>query len=66
MPWPLFHDDSTFRRRNGLTGDPDKGWRSYEALMFPGRFIRHRDFHVFMDNRAPKLAADATFKRVAI
>ncbi|MET9212549.1 MULTISPECIES: AbfB domain-containing protein [unclassified Nocardia] len=62
----LFRNDSSFRRRNGLSGDPEQGWRSYESVNFPGRFIRHRNFHVFVDDKAPKLAADATFKRVDV
>ncbi|MFI6866623.1 AbfB domain-containing protein [Nocardia sp. NPDC050406] len=62
----LFRKDSTFRRRRGLSGDPEAGWRSYESTNFPGHFIRHRNFHLFMDSKEPKLAADATFKRITV
>lgn len=61
-----FRMDSTFRRKPGLTGSSLEDWVSYESINFGGHFIRHRDFHLFMDNKEPKLAADATFKRIEV
>jgi hypothetical protein len=63
----LFRQDSTFRRWAGLAADPEQGWRSYEASNsnLRGHFIRHRDFHIFMDDR-PNLKPDATFKKMGI
>jgi len=35
---------------------------SFESLNFPGHYLRHRDFHLFIDHESsPNLAADATF-----
>lgn len=65
----LFKKDSTFRRRNGRSGDPEDGWRSYEASNFNGRFIRHRNFHVFVegnDRNPSTFNSDATFLRVEV
>ncbi|MEJ3745253.1 AbfB domain-containing protein [Actinomycetes bacterium KLBMP 9797] len=65
----LFRKDSTFRRRNGLEGDPEQGWRSFEASNFRDHFIRHRDFHVYVekgDKNPASFKRDATFKRVSI
>jgi hypothetical protein len=62
-----FRKDSTFRRQNGLTGDPEQGWRSFESVNFPDFFIRHRDFHIFLEKKdTSNLKADATFNRITI
>ncbi|MBC3193249.1 AbfB domain-containing protein [Pseudonocardia sp. C8] len=63
----LFKKDSTFRRRNGRAGDPEDGWRSFEASNFENRFIRHRNFHVFVESNEKNPStfnSDATFRRV--
>jgi hypothetical protein len=58
----LFRKDSTFRRKSGLIGDHEEGWRSYESTNLPGHFIRHRDFHLFITTNDSKIfRADATF-----
>jgi hypothetical protein len=63
----VFRQDSTFRRRNGRAGDPEEGWRSFEAINFQDHFIRHRDFHVFLEKGdTATFKADATFNPVKI
>ena len=42
----LLRQDSTFIVRQGLA-DPNAF--SFESSNFPGRFIRHRDFHLFVE-----------------
>lgn len=65
-----FRNDSTFRRSEGLAGTVGDEWRSYEAINFNGRFIRHRDFHIFIDERPnPEdqlFNEDATFTRTGV
>jgi hypothetical protein len=63
----LFRKDSTFRLVAGLTGATNEGWVSFESTNAPGKFIRHRDWHVYLEARdTPNLRPDATFKRVKI
>jgi hypothetical protein len=52
--------DATFVVRSGLA---DKSCVSLEAVNFPGRFVRHQDFALFLHPRQPSalFAADATF-----
>lgn len=67
--YDLFTNDSTFRRRNGLSGDPERGWRSFEAINFKDHYIRHRNFHVFVESNARNpdtFNSDATFERVDV
>jgi hypothetical protein len=54
-----FANDSTFLLVPGLA---DPSGISFESLNFRGRFIRHRDFHLFVEpDDSPNLAPDATF-----
>jgi hypothetical protein len=53
----LFNADATFRVRQGLS---DATACSFVAFNFPDRFIRHRDFHLFVE--PADNPADATFK----
>ncbi|WP_082905515.1 AbfB domain-containing protein [Bradyrhizobium centrolobii] len=55
----LLREDCTFTVRRGLA---DPAGVSFESVNFPGRFIRHRDFHLFLEPADSDLARrDATF-----
>jgi hypothetical protein len=55
----LFFHDATFEVQPGLA---DPNGISFRATNLPGHYIRHRDFHLFVDPEdSPNLAADATF-----
>ena len=55
----LLREDSTFIVVRGLA---DGAGISFESVNFPGRFIRHRDFHLFLEPADSDLARlDATF-----
>jgi Alpha-L-arabinofuranosidase B (ABFB) domain len=57
----LFLQDSSFFMVQGLA---DPNGVSFRSFNFPDRFLRHRDFHLFVEPRdSPNLAADATFLR---
>jgi hypothetical protein len=63
----VFRKDSTFRLVAGLTGPTADGWVSFESTNFPGLFIRHRDWHLYVEQRnSANLRPDATFKRVQV
>ncbi|MDX6281073.1 MAG: hypothetical protein QOH03_2144 [Kribbellaceae bacterium] len=57
--------DSTFVFLRGLTGEDETF--SFRSLDFPDRFLRHRDFHLFVEAPPapddPGFAQDATFRR---
>ena len=56
----LFTQDTTFVMVKGLA-DPTNGV-SFRSINFPSRFLRHRDFHLFLEEGdSPNLAPDATF-----
>ncbi len=57
---PTDRADATFAVRRGLADDDCV---SLEAVNFPGRFVRHRDFRLLLDPRADTalFRADATF-----
>jgi hypothetical protein len=61
----LERSDSTFIVRNGLA---DNRCLSLEAVNFPGRFVRHQNFALFLHPREAngQFAADATFCPQAI
>ena len=55
----LFAKDSTFFLVPGLA-DPDG--ISFESFNFRGRYLRHRNFHLFVEPEdSANLAPDATF-----
>lgn len=56
----LERSDATFVVRNGLAGN---GCVSLESVNFPGRFVRHQNFALFLHPRESTggFAADATF-----
>jgi hypothetical protein len=55
----VFFQDSTFFMVRGLA---DPNGFSFRSFNFPDRFLRHRDFHLFVEPRdSPNLASDATF-----
>lgn len=55
----LFREDATFFREPGLA---NSNGMSFRSVNFPDRYIRHRDFHLFVEPKdSPNLAADATF-----
>jgi hypothetical protein len=60
----LLNHDATFMPRAGLTGGA--GTVSYEALNMPGHFLRHRDFHLWVERNdgSDLVEADATFTLV--
>ena len=54
----LLSQDSLFVKQPGLAG----GGVSFRSVNFPDRFIRHRDFHLFLESPDSDLARnDATF-----
>ncbi len=65
----LFKRDATFVWRTGLNPDAHSPTTitvpfSFESMNFPGLFIRHRDFHLFVENSSVNPASfngDATF-----
>ncbi|MEV0175370.1 AbfB domain-containing protein [Streptomyces sp. NPDC050803] len=62
-----FKQDNAFREVPPLVGDPNAGWRSYQAFQqeFSDRFIGHKTFHLWLRDRAePGMAADSTFRLV--
>ena len=60
----LFVNDSTFRLVHGLADPTDPSLVSFNSLNFPDRFLRHRDFSLFVEPRdSPNLVRDATFIR---
>jgi Alpha-L-arabinofuranosidase B (ABFB) domain len=55
----LLREDATFIVRRGHA---DPNGFSFESFNFPGRFIRHRDFHLFVEPADSDLAQkDSTF-----
>jgi hypothetical protein len=59
---PSFAQDATFILQFGLA-DPTAS--SFECLNFRGRFIRHRDFHLFVEPATDNLSRkNSTFFRV--
>jgi hypothetical protein len=58
----LFKQDSTFFLEPGLAAPNDHNAVSFRSFNFPDRYIRHRDFHLFVEPRdSPNLVPDATF-----
>ncbi len=63
----LFINDATWNWVPGLADRSDRNrYRSYFSVNFNDRFIRHRDFHLFLDkidmSSPPLDHADATFQ----
>jgi Alpha-L-arabinofuranosidase B (ABFB) domain len=59
----LFLKDSTFILEHGLADPADQTLVSFRSVNFPDRFIRHRDFHLFLEPADTELAKqDATFR----
>jgi hypothetical protein len=57
-----FRQDSTFFLEPGLAAPDDHNAVSFRSFNFPDRYIRHRDFHLFVEPRdSANLAPDATF-----
>ena len=60
----LFQLDSTFFLEKGLA---DQNGVSFGSVNFPDRYLRHRNFKLFLEPKnSPNLAADATFFRTQI
>ena len=58
----LFREDSTFFLEPGLASPDDHNAVSFRSFNFPDRYIRHRDFHLFVEPRdSANLGPDATF-----
>jgi len=58
----LFRQDSTFFLEQGLAAQDDHNAVSFRSFNFPDRYIRHRDFQLFVEPRdSANLAPDATF-----
>jgi len=59
----LFEEDVTFRKVPGLA---DKSWSSFESYNYPGHYIRHRDYHLYIEEGSDDLfKKDVTFKIAA-
>jgi hypothetical protein len=62
----LFKRDSTFFLEPGLAAPNDHNAVSFRSFNFPDRYIRHRDFHLFVEPRnSANLVPDATFIKTA-
>jgi Alpha-L-arabinofuranosidase B (ABFB) domain len=58
----LFRQDSAFYIEPGLASPGDPNAISLRSVNYPDRYIRHRDFHLWVEPRdSPNLAPDATF-----
>jgi hypothetical protein len=58
----LLREDATFFLVEGLADATNPAAVSFRSLNFPDRFIRHRDFHLFLEPADSDLARhDATF-----
>jgi len=58
----IFNDDSTFFLEFGRASIPGDRFVSFRSVNFPTRWIRHKDFHVFIDDADDDQAKkDATF-----
>lgn len=58
----LFRQDSTFYIEPGLANPADPSGISFRSFNYPDRYIRHRDFHLWVEPRdSANLKSDATF-----
>lgn len=58
----LFWPDSTFVLVRGLAAPGDPNAVSFRSYNFPDRYLRHRDFHLWLEpETSANLAPDATF-----
>lgn len=58
----LFNQDSTFFLERGLAAPNDPNAVSFRSTNYPDRYIRHRDFHLFVEPQdSANLTLDATF-----
>jgi hypothetical protein len=58
----LFRKDSAFYIEPGLAHQAGSGGISFRSFNYPDRYIRHRDFHLWVEPRdSANLAPDATF-----
>ena len=58
----IFREDSTFYIEPGLANPADSSGISFRSVNYPDRYIRHRDFHLWVEPRdSANLAPDATF-----
>lgn len=61
----LFRQDSTFYLEPGLANPTDPNGISFRSINFPDRYIRHRDFHLWVEPKdSANLALDATFTKM--
>lgn len=61
----LFREDSTFYIEPGLANPADPGGISFRSVNYQDRYIRHRDFHLWVEPRdSANLAPDATFVKL--
>jgi hypothetical protein len=58
----LYRNDATFCIRSGIQPGVGSPWVSFESYNFPGYYIRHRDFHFYIENAGGPFRADATFR----
>ncbi len=64
----LFKEDATFHIEPGnATGNPtSEAWQSYRSFNYPDRYIRHRNFELWLDAGSDDLfKKDTTFRPVA-
>lgn len=66
-PWSndaLYRADATFCIRMALQpghGDP---WISFQSLNYPDHYLRHREFHLYVESQGGPFREDATFRLV--
>ncbi|MFI5532192.1 AbfB domain-containing protein [Kitasatospora sp. NPDC051853] len=58
----LFLKDATFHQEGGLADGSDPGLISFRSSNFPDRYLRHKNFELWLDPKDANLAADATFR----
>jgi hypothetical protein len=60
----LYKQDATFCIRPALQRGARDPWMSFESYNYPGHYLRHRDFHLYLERSGGPFRADATFKFV--
>jgi Alpha-L-arabinofuranosidase B (ABFB) domain len=60
----LYRQDATFCIKPPLHPDATVPWMSFESFNYPSFYIRHRNYHLYLERQGGPFQADATFKFV--
>lgn len=60
----LYRRDATFCIKPALQPGVGSPWVSFESYNFPGSYIRHRDYHLYIESSGGPFREDATFRYV--